>query len=109
MEEFFLMIYLSVVLTLIIVIIIFGENIELKWTGWFNKDRKLNKDSSTSNYIPASRMIPHINIPTYYKKPNVTRNRLYSEISQRLVLPCCYNAARLNDRYCVCGRAVIYP
>lgn len=34
--------------------------------------------------------------------------KIYSDILQTYVHPCCYQSARLNDKYCVCGRALEY-
>ena len=34
---------------------------------------------------------------------------VYSEILEDDVLKCCYQSARMNDKYCICGRALQYP
>lgn len=34
---------------------------------------------------------------------------IYSEILKKKVKNCCFQSARLNDKYCVCGRALHYP
>lgn len=34
---------------------------------------------------------------------------MYSEILMKVVKLCCYQTARLEDKYCVCGRALVYP
>lgn len=35
--------------------------------------------------------------------------QMYSEILMKVVRLCCYQTARLEDKYCVCGRALVYP
>ena len=34
---------------------------------------------------------------------------IYSNIVDKIVLPCCHQSARLNDKYCACGRVIEYP
>ncbi|MCE7736278.1 MAG: DUF2721 domain-containing protein [Candidatus Heimdallarchaeota archaeon] len=35
--------------------------------------------------------------------------KFYSSILQTSVYPCCHQSARLNDKYCACGRVIEYP
>lgn len=34
--------------------------------------------------------------------------QIYSDILQQYVDPCCYQSARLSDKYCMCGKAINY-
>ena len=66
--------------------------------------RKINKveiDQSIETLDPTFTSIP--------TSDNHGDGHLYSEILQNDVLRCCYQSARLNDKYCVCGRALEYP
>ncbi len=44
-----------------------------------------------------------------FEKVERKEKKVYSEILQTKVLECCYQSARLNDKYCICGRALEYP
>lgn len=35
--------------------------------------------------------------------------QVYSKILAKYVDPCCYQTARLDDKYCMCGKAIEYP
>ncbi|MHA2099874.1 MAG: hypothetical protein ACW99A_14445 [Candidatus Kariarchaeaceae archaeon] len=34
---------------------------------------------------------------------------IHSELLNDDVRPCCHQTARLNDKYCICGRVILYP
>jgi hypothetical protein len=84
----------------------------LKREGLFDE----NKDSTNPQVIRSKpRVFNQNNINQdpmpiwYYQRKDKPANHAYSEILGRNVDLCCYQAARLNDRYCICGRGVIYP
>ena len=40
---------------------------------------------------------------------NVKTKQLYSDILENHVDPCCYQTARLEEKYCTCGKGIVYP
>lgn len=109
MRIFYMIVLLMCGLTIFIFMILVIINNDIGTGSWLDNKPKEKYKKSRSNYIPETQKIPVTNLPIYYRRRKEPPNKLYSEISQRDVLMCCYNAARLNDRYCVCGRGVIYP
>lgn len=69
--------------------------------GNFNKTKHKMVEETSLNQDP---------IPIwFYQRKDKPRGKVYSNILMRNVDLCCYQGARLNDRYCICGRGIIYP
>lgn len=109
MEIFYVLTLLMCVLMVSIFIIYILVNRHTTRGSWLDNQPKSGNKRLKSSYIPETHMIPNTTLPIYYRRELIPQRRIYSEISRRKVFLCCYNAARLNDRYCVCGRGILYP
>ena len=43
------------------------------------------------------------------RRLNLRTKQLYSDILEKHVDSCCYQTARLEEKYCTCGKGIVYP
>ncbi len=76
------------------------------------EELEMELEEMDQNEIAITDMVPNTRNPNndIAQRLNPENSKqVYSEILEKYVDPCCYQTARLEDKYCMCGKAIEYP